>query len=144
MIVQGHDPRTGSPVGDGVPETTPQELEARLAAAAEAFETLRATSPKARAELLSLLADRLDARAEELIPLAVAESGLPTARLTGELARTSAQLRLIAGVVTDGASVLVKAHPSHPALSQAVASVAASAVHDAGLPSGVFGIIFGD
>ncbi|MFG1609464.1 aldehyde dehydrogenase (NADP(+)) [Actinoplanes sp. NPDC049265] len=198
MSIQGIDPRTGSPVGDAVPATDPQPL---LAAAADAFGAFKTTTPGVRAELLTLLADRLDAAAATLVPLAMAESGLPEARLTGELARTSAQLRLFASVVTEGAyleailedadptatpprpvlarmlepigpvlvyaasnfpfafsvlggdtasalaagaPVLVKAHGSHPGLSRAVASLAARAVADAGLPAGVFGIVFGD
>ncbi len=55
-----------------------------------------------RAALLRALADALDAAADELVPLAIAESGLPAARLTGEVGRTSGQLRLFADVVTDG------------------------------------------
>jgi NADP-dependent aldehyde dehydrogenase len=201
MTVQGHDPRTGEPVGAGVTETTPDELEALLAAAHDAFPAFKSTTLPARAELLNRLADHLDAAADELVPLAAAESGLPLPRLTGELARTSAQLRLFASVVTEGAyleailedadpdatpprpvlarwlepvgpvlvyaasnfpfafsvlggdtasalaagaPVLVKAHGSHPALSEAVAGLATRAVADAGLPAGVFGIVFGD
>jgi acyl-CoA reductase-like NAD-dependent aldehyde dehydrogenase len=199
--VQGYDPRTGAPVGDGVPETTPDELEALLAAAAEAAGPFKATPPPVRVDLLTRLADALDGAAAELIPLAAAESGLANPRLTGELARTSAQLRLFAQVVTDGgyleailedadpaavpprpvlrrylepvgpvlvyaasnfpfafsvlggdtasalavgAPVLLKAHPSHPALSRAVADLTVAAVRAAGLPAGVFGIVFGD
>ena len=201
MTVQGYDPRTGEPVGDGVAETTAEQLESVLAGAAAAFPVFRSTPPGVRAQFLTLLADRLDAAAGELVPLAVAESGLPVPRLTGEVARTSAQLRLFAQVITEGdyleaiieeadpgatpprpplrrwlepvgpvlvyaasnfpfafsvlggdtasalaagAPVVVKAHGSHPALSAATAELAARAVADAGLPAGVFGIVFGD
>jgi acyl-CoA reductase-like NAD-dependent aldehyde dehydrogenase len=199
MTVQGYDPRTGEPVGAGIPETT--DLGSLLDAAAAAFPIFRSTAPDVRADFLTLLADRLDAAAGELVPLAMAESGLPEPRLTGELARTSAQLRLFARVVREGdyleaiieeadpgatpprpplrrylepvgpvlvyaasnfpfafsvlggdtasalaagAPVLVKAHGSHPALSAATAELASRAVADAGLPAGVFGIVFGD
>jgi NADP-dependent aldehyde dehydrogenase len=201
MTVQGYDPRTGAPVGDGVPETTATELEGLLAAAASAFPDFKATAPGVRADFLTLLADRLDAASAELVPLAMAESGLPEARLTGEVARTSAQLRLFAQVITQGdyleaiieesdagatpprpplrrwlepvgpvlvyaasnfpfafsvlggdtasalaagAPVVVKAHGSHPALSAATARLASQAAADAGLPAGVFAILFGD
>jgi len=201
MTVQGYDPRTGEPVGDGVAETTAEQVESVLAGAAAAFPAFRSTPPGVRAQFLTLLADRLDAAAGELVPLAVAESGLPVPRLTGEVARTSAQLRLFAQVITEGdyleaiieeadpgatpprpplrrwlepvgpvlvyaasnfpfafsvlggdtasalaagAPVVVKAHGSHPALSAATAELAARAVADAGLPAGVFGIVFGD
>jgi NADP-dependent aldehyde dehydrogenase len=48
------------------------------------------------------LADELDANADELVPLADAETSLGGTRLSGELARTSAQLRLFAHVVREG------------------------------------------
>jgi NADP-dependent aldehyde dehydrogenase len=201
MTVQGYDPRTGEPVGDGVAETTAASLESLLAAASAAFPIFRSTPPAVRADFLTLLADRLDEAIPELVPLAVAESGLPLARLNGEVARTSAQLRLFARVVSEGdyleaiieeadpgatpprpplrrwlepvgpvlvyaasnfpfafsvlggdtasalaagAPVLVKAHGSHPALSAATARLASRAAADAGLPPGVFGIVFGD
>lgn len=199
MTVQGYDPRTGEPVGSGVAETT--DLPSLLDAAAAAFPIFRSTPLSVRADFLTLLGDRLDESAGELVPLAMAESGLPSARLTGELARTSAQLRLFARVVREGdyleaiieeadpgatpprpplrrwlepvgpvlvyaasnfpfafsvlggdtasalaagAPVLVKAHGSHPALSAATAGLASRAAADAGLPAGVFGIVFGD
>jgi NADP-dependent aldehyde dehydrogenase len=100
--VQGINPRTGEPVGDPVPETTAEQLGAVLAAAADAAAPLRASRPAERTALLSALADRLDQRAAELAGLAALESGLPLPRLTGEVARTSAQLRLFAEVVADG------------------------------------------
>ena len=77
MTVQGYDPRTGAPVGDGVAETTAASLEDLLAAAAAAFPAFRSTPPGVRADFLTLLAGRLDEAAGELVPLAMAESGLP-------------------------------------------------------------------
>jgi len=51
------------------------------------------SSPSARSGLLRALADALDARASELAELADEETGLGNARLMGEIARTSFQLR---------------------------------------------------
>lgn len=200
-VLRGVDPRTGQPTGSPIPETTPDEIEARLAAATAAAPEFGAARPSVRAAFLRTLADRLDAQADALVPLAVAESGLPEARLTGEVARTSGQLRLFASVLDEGSylevildsadpastpprpdlrrwleplgpvlvyaasnfpfafsvlggdtasalaagtPVIVKAHPSHPGLSQAVAELTAAVVADCGLPSGVFGVVHGD
>jgi NADP-dependent aldehyde dehydrogenase len=55
-----------------------------------------------RAGWLEALADVLDENADELVALADAETYLGTTRLTGELARTSAQLRRFADVVREG------------------------------------------
>ncbi|GAA3325312.1 aldehyde dehydrogenase (NADP(+)) [Paeniglutamicibacter sulfureus] len=53
--------------------------------------------------MLDSVADALDAAAGTLIPIAMAETNLPQARLTGELKRTTFQLRLFGEVLRDGA-----------------------------------------
>ena len=55
-----------------------------------------------RANWLTALADALDSEAELLIELAARETHLSVQRLTGELARTTFQLRLIAEAVLEG------------------------------------------
>ena len=60
------------------------------------------TDPHTRAGLLEAIADALDAAGPDLVPIAMRESHLPQARLEGEVARTSGQLRLFASVVRDG------------------------------------------
>ncbi|ONK09684.1 aldehyde dehydrogenase (NADP(+)) [Streptomyces sp. MP131-18] len=83
--------------------TTPEELEALLARAAEAAPGWAARSPADRAGTLTAVADALDERADELLPLAKEESRLPDGRLAGELKRTTFQLRLFAELLRDGA-----------------------------------------
>lgn len=85
------------------------EATAAAAAAAPAF---AATPDAERARYLEAVADALDAAATELIDLANRESHLPEARLTGELARTTSQLRMFARVITDGA--YLEATIDHP------------------------------
>ena len=65
-----------------------------LQAAAEAARPLADRTPADLARLLAAAADALDAAAGELVPLAAEETGLGLPRLTGELARTTFQLRL--------------------------------------------------
>jgi NADP-dependent aldehyde dehydrogenase len=60
-------------------------------------------APSTRAAWLEAVADALDGRVDELVALADEESHLGTARLTGEVARTTGQLRLFAAVLRDGA-----------------------------------------
>ena len=67
-----------------------------------AFATTVASTAAERSAWLTAVADALDGAADELIPLADEESHLGTARLTGELARTTAQLRLFAEAVRRG------------------------------------------
>jgi len=60
-------------------------------------------APSARAAALRAVADALDAASPELVPIASEESHLPAARLSGEVVRTTSQLRLFAEVLEDGA-----------------------------------------
>jgi len=103
--VVGHDPRTGQPVGGGVPHTSPADLDQIVAAATAAAPRLAALGPVDRARLLTGLADALDVAGEDLVPLAMAETGLGRPRLVGEVARTSFQLRLMATAVLEGSLV---------------------------------------
>lgn len=85
-----------------VPDTTAADLDAALHSASRAAEQICAQPPVERAHQLRAAADALDAAAEELVELARTESHLSGARLTGELARTTYQLRLFADVAESG------------------------------------------
>jgi acyl-CoA reductase-like NAD-dependent aldehyde dehydrogenase len=82
--------------------TTDPDLDAVAARAAAAARPFAATEPRARAGALVAAADALDASAAELIEIAMRETGLTEARLTGEVRRTSNQLRLFAEAIVDG------------------------------------------
>lgn len=84
--------------------TQVDEVARRAAAVAPEFAELPA---RARASLLEAIADALDAGADGLVSVAGEETALPEARLRGELARTSAQLRKFAAVVLEGACLEV-------------------------------------
>ncbi|VFS65980.1 NADP-dependent fatty aldehyde dehydrogenase [Raoultella planticola] len=85
--------------------------EAALAAqaAAQAFAAYCETSPETRARFLETIADELDRLGETFFAIAHAETALPLARLQGERARTSGQLRMFAGLLRRG-DVLGGAH----------------------------------
>lgn len=82
------------------------------AAAASAEEDVAAASYEDRVGWLDALAAALDEHREELVALADAETHLGDTRLTGELARTSAQLRLFGDVVREGS--FLEATIDHP------------------------------
>jgi NADP-dependent aldehyde dehydrogenase len=75
------------------------EVDEALAAGAEAFEALADAGPWVWAQVLDRLAERLEARADELVDAAHQETGLPAEpRLRNvELPRTTDQLRQAAG-----------------------------------------------
>ncbi|MGW0246390.1 aldehyde dehydrogenase (NADP(+)) [Nocardia goodfellowii] len=84
-------------------DTTPDEVDRIVTAAANAALPLSESTPLERARWLRAAADALDAAAGELIPLAVRETHLSEQpRLRSELTRTTFQLRLFADVLTDG------------------------------------------
>ncbi|GAA4662613.1 aldehyde dehydrogenase (NADP(+)) [Arthrobacter cryoconiti] len=82
--------------------TTNAELETILAASDTAATQWAKRPATKRAEALTSMADALDAAASELVPIAQEESNLPEGRLSGELKRTTFQLRLFAELLTDG------------------------------------------
>ena len=89
-------------ITDPSPETDPADLSGIIDALAAAAPALAHSSPTARAQALTAVADALDASVDELVSLAHDETGLPVPRLTGEVARTTGQLRLFAAELEEG------------------------------------------
>ncbi len=116
--VQGHDPRTGKPVGDPVPADTPQEVAAAVRAAAAAFPDWSERPAADRAAALERVAAALDLHTEELAALADRETALGAVRLRGEVGRTTGQLRLFAEVLRDGGYLDAVLTPADPALGR--------------------------
>ncbi|WP_311877517.1 aldehyde dehydrogenase (NADP(+)) [Microbacterium forte] len=91
-----------------------EQLRAATAAAAEAFTSFSRLAPEAHAAFLESIADEIDAIGDTLIARAMQETGLPQARLLGERARTTGQLRLFADVVRAGEHRGVRIDPAQP------------------------------
>jgi NADP-dependent aldehyde dehydrogenase len=94
--------------------STVMSVDEACAAAKAASQWYADTDLPTRAALLEAIADAIDAARDDLVPIAIEESRLGVDRLTGEVGRTSGQLRLMAQVVRDGAFlgvVLDKALP---------------------------------
>jgi NADP-dependent aldehyde dehydrogenase len=90
-------------VTDPIPApTTGEQLDEILAGAAAARRPWARLTAEDRAAALRAVAIALDAAADTLVPIAQAETHLPAARLTGELARTTFQLRLHADEIETG------------------------------------------
>ncbi|GAA1527323.1 NADP-dependent aldehyde dehydrogenase [Agromyces terreus] len=90
------------------------ELETIAAAAAAAAQPFADTNPRDRARALVAVADALEANADGLVAVAMAETGLAEARLRGELRRTAVQLRLFAETVADGGYLDVRIDAADP------------------------------
>ena len=102
-MIQGFDPRTGEPVGEPVAETADADVDAIVAAALAVAPAWGAgTALALRATALEAVADALDDRIGELAAIADTETALGGERLTGEVVRTTTQLRMFAGVLRTG------------------------------------------
>ncbi|MFT4029074.1 MAG: aldehyde dehydrogenase (NADP(+)) [Protaetiibacter sp.] len=82
--------------------TSPEQLDTLVRTAQAAYPAWRDADATTRALWLRAAADALDAHLEELIGIADRETRLGAVRLRGEVARTTGQLRLFAGVVEEG------------------------------------------
>jgi 2,5-dioxopentanoate dehydrogenase len=98
------NPTTRQATGEVYPVSGEAEVMEAIEAAAEASEALQSFYPHGVASFLEEFADRIEARADELVAMAHAESGLPApTRLAAiELPRTTGQLRLAAAAARAG------------------------------------------
>ncbi|MEV6649556.1 aldehyde dehydrogenase (NADP(+)) [Streptomyces sp. NPDC051219] len=100
------DPRTGKPREQVAVESTPGEVDQAVRAAHAARGAL--ADRTVRAALLRAAAGLLDEAGEHVIEAADAETALGPGRLTGELGRTTYQLRTFADIVEEGAFLDVR------------------------------------
>lgn len=110
----GYNPATNEQLDPAYSLLTEDQLRTATAAAAEAYASFSTLDPEAHAGFLEAVADNIEAIGEELINRASQETGLPTARLQGERARTTGQLRLFATVVRTGDFRGVRIDPAIP------------------------------
>jgi NADP-dependent aldehyde dehydrogenase len=104
-------PTSTAAAGD-VADTTRDRRDAIAAAARRAFAVTVASTTAERASWIRAAADALDSARDELVPIADEETHLGTARLNGEVARTTAQLRLFADAILEGS--YLEATIDHP------------------------------
>lgn len=112
--VRSTDPRSGVALAPGYPAASAEEVDRACALAAVAFPAFRATTAAGRATFLDRIADLLDERRDALVERAHAETALPRPRLTGEVGRTSGQLRLFAAELRTGVWQGVRIDPARP------------------------------
>ncbi|WP_009900538.1 aldehyde dehydrogenase family protein, partial [Burkholderia thailandensis] len=109
------DAATGAAIAEPVFHgALPADVEAACALADAAFDAYRALDAARRADFLDDIAARIEALGDALIVRAMAETGLPRARLEGERARTANQLRMFAALVRGGDALDVRIEPALP------------------------------
>jgi NADP-dependent aldehyde dehydrogenase len=102
---RARNPVTGGELEPAFREATAPEAARAVDAAAEALPNYARRPPEERARFLETIAAEIEALGDALIERTTSETGLPAARITGERARTCAQLRLFAELVREGSWV---------------------------------------
>ena len=110
----GIDPATNAELEPPYSLIDEAQLAEATAAAEEAVESFSSLDPETHAAFLERAAANIEAVGPELVARASTETGLPEARLNGELARTTGQLRLFARVVRQGDHRGVRLEPPLP------------------------------
>jgi len=99
------DPSTGGQLEGDFYKADTLTVNNALNAATAAFKVYKHIAPANKARFLRAIAAEISALGETLINRAAAESGLPFARLTGEMGRTTGQLNMFASLVEEGSWV---------------------------------------
>ncbi|MBI2513079.1 MAG: aldehyde dehydrogenase (NADP(+)) [Opitutae bacterium] len=93
-VFKAHNPATGDALEPGFASAKPRDVDRAVQLAAEAAPVWAKLPGAKRNEFLRHIADSLEKKADDLVARAMLETGLPEARLKGEVARTAGQLRL--------------------------------------------------
>jgi len=101
-VIRAINPATNQVLEPAYAGANQDQVDQAASLAWHAFDTYRTVSMASRADFLDCIADEILALGDALIERAVAESGLPRARIEGERGRTMGQLRLFAQVVRSG------------------------------------------
>ncbi len=151
-MVQSINPRTGAAFGPNFEDTSISEVDSIIKKSRNAFEGWSSISHSKRAEILELVADGIDSNATALVEVADLETGLGLARLTGEVARTTFQIREFAKAVRAGKFVtpevdlfVVGAPPvGHPGFIRSLQPLGAVVVFGANNFPFAFSVLGGD
>lgn len=108
------DAASGEPLAQTFSQATPDDVAEACALAEASSELFAGLSPETRANFLEDVGEAILAIGDALIETAMAESGLPRARLEGERMRTVNQLRMFAAELRRGEWLDVTIDPAMP------------------------------
>lgn len=101
-VFKAFNPSTGQQIDPGFASATLDDVERAVQLAAEAAPAWARLPAAKRNEFLRQIAESLEKKADDLVARAMLETGLPEARLRGEVARTAGQLRLYGEAAAQG------------------------------------------
>ncbi len=104
-LFRGIDPSSNTELLGDFYTASLADVDEALTLAEKAFETYRHIDKATKAAFLRSISEEIIALGDELIDRAMAETGLPQARLQGERGRTTGQLNLFADMVEEGSWV---------------------------------------
>lgn len=108
------DPATGAHLEPAFQESGAADVALACELAAEAFGVFSELAPVERAQFLRCVGREINGLGEALIGRAMAETGLPRARLETERLRTVSQLEFFADIVREGAWIDATIDPAKP------------------------------
>ncbi len=108
------NPATGDELPTSYYEATLEEVNEAIRLAEKAFIQYREKTGVEKAIFLEGIAEELMQIEGELVDLCSQETGLPVGRLTGELGRTTGQLKLFASLLRDGSWVDARVDEADP------------------------------
>jgi NADP-dependent aldehyde dehydrogenase len=111
---QAANPATGEKLAPETFAASPAEVERALDLAATAFPAYSNLPGAARAGFLRAIASQIEAAVEEIAARGPLETGLPEARMRGECARTTGQLRMFATLIEEGSWVDARIERGQP------------------------------
>jgi alpha-ketoglutaric semialdehyde dehydrogenase len=113
-VLRAYDPVSNTTLPETFTIATAAEVNQAVDKATAAFQEYRLSSPEDRAVFLEAIATEILELGDPLLERAIAESGLPLPRITGERMRTVSQLRLFAGILREGSWVEAVIDPAQP------------------------------
>ena len=147
----GFDPVLKEAMAPAFHAVDAQQIDRACLLAQAAFDAYRATSDLQRAVFLDTIGQQILALGDSLIVRAMAESGLPRARLEGERGRTIGQLALFAALLREGSwsdvridSALPERQPPRPDLRMRLIGLGPVAVFGASNFPLAFSVAGGD
>ncbi|MEP6849355.1 MAG: aldehyde dehydrogenase (NADP(+)) [Acidobacteriota bacterium] len=115
VIFRAVNPATGDNLAPDYFEATIDEINEAVLKANEAFQKYRIKSGQEKAILLETIAEEITALGDDLIKRCCNETGLPEARIIGELGRTIKQLNLFAQLLRESSWVDARIDTAIPA-----------------------------
>ncbi|HUW87649.1 MAG TPA: aldehyde dehydrogenase family protein [Candidatus Paceibacterota bacterium] len=152
MSIRSVNPRTGEEFGPTFEATSSREIDSIIDGAVASFSVWSQTAPKERARVLNHLAESIDSNLDALVAIADLETGLGVGRLTGEVARTTFQIRTFANALaanefvgpTLDAAVEAPLPQGHPKFLRTMRAIGPVAIFGASNFPFAFSVLGGD